>query len=331
MTNFIISLFYPLFTCILIILSKKIGFVDFPSKKKIHKIATPNTLGLSIFIYLFVITILNEFSFEIEQVLALGVLVVITGFFDDRFDISPGVKIFFISLPVLYLLFNGFIINDLGKYEYIGTVYLNKFSFVFLYLGAMLLINSFNYIDGIDGLNLSIAITAISFFIFLSDSTNGYILILKYIIYVLFIGLIFNLLPSKTTLKCFIGNTGSLFVGFLIGFIMIFLYKEKSIHPSILIWSCWLPVYDFLFVNIKRLIKNKNIAKSDYEHLHYKIFFKYKKNSLTTLFILNLLNIAVIVCGYLIFTYIGKIYSLFTFILLFFIFYYFVNNLKIVK
>ena len=331
MTNLLISLSYPIFTCFVIILSKKIGFLDTLNNKKIHKKAVPNTLGLTIYLYLLLITFFNELSFEIEQIIALGLFVVIVGFFDDRANLSPGIKIFFKSMPIIYLILDNFILNDIGEYEFIGKIYLSKFSFIFAYLATMLLINSYNYIDGIDGLNLSISITAILFFIFLSDPSDNHITILNYIAYALFVGLIFNLLPNKTNLKCFIGNAGSLFLGFLISFLMIFLYTKKNIHPSILIWPCWLPVYDFLYVTLKRLFKNKNIMTGDYEHLHYKIFFKYKKNSLKTLIVLNMLNISVIVFAYFIFAYIGKIYSLIIFVFLFFIYYNFVSNLKTIK
>ena len=94
MTNLLISLSYPIFTCFFIILSKKVGFLDSTSNKKIHKKAVPNTLGLTIYFYLLLITFFNELSFEIEQIIALGLFVVIVGFFDDRANLTDRVNKF---------------------------------------------------------------------------------------------------------------------------------------------------------------------------------------------------------------------------------------------
>ena len=70
---------------------------------------------------------------------------------------------------------------------------------------------------------------------------------------------IFNIIPHKTSIKFFSGDCGSLFIGFFLSFLTINLYKEFNIHPVYLIWPLWYPVYDFLYVSMNRLIKNKSL------------------------------------------------------------------------
>ena len=55
---------------------------------------------------------------------------------------------------------------------------LGKFSFIFVLLASLVVINAFNYIDGIDGLSISISISAILYFIFLSDQDDQYVKLL---------------------------------------------------------------------------------------------------------------------------------------------------------
>ena len=79
---------------------------------------------------------------------------------------NTGVKFCFIAIPIIYLMINGFTLQNLGEYEKIGLLNLGKFSSIFTFLAVGLLVNSFNYIDGIDGLLIGITITSISYFIF---------------------------------------------------------------------------------------------------------------------------------------------------------------------
>ena len=324
-----IILLFPIIAIPLILLSPKLNLLDPPKKNKIHKNEIPNVLGAAIYIYLFVLVSVDEISYSIEAIIAYGSLIVFIGFLDDRIELTPGVKLFFVSAPIIGLIFNGFDLKDIGNYEYINVISLGKFSFIFVLLASLVVINAFNYIDGIDGLSISISISAILYFIFLSDQDDQYVKLLLYILYALIISFLLNLLPAKSALKSFLGNSGSLFLGFLISFLMIFLYKNENIHPSLLIWSCWLPVYDFLRVTIIRIYKKKNFLKKDNEHLHYKILKLFNGNQVKTLILINFFNILILLSGYMISTYYAKIYSLILYVGFFFIYLYLVNSSKI--
>jgi UDP-GlcNAc:undecaprenyl-phosphate GlcNAc-1-phosphate transferase len=329
MIKFYFSIFlYPLLAILTILISNKLGLVDKPNSRKIHSKPTANTLGVSIYFFLIFLIFVNEFSNELETIIATGLFIIFIGFIDDRINLTPTTKLFFKSLPIIYLVLNGLQINDLGNYEFIDTIYLGKFSFAFSFLAILLLTNSFNYIDGTDGLLLGVAITALSYLVFLTGQFTGYTALLLYLIYILLISLIFNFLPSASKYKCFLGNVGSLFLGFFISFTIIYLYNYQKIHPAFLIWSCWYPVCDFLSVSLRRILKKKNITRPDKFHFHHYVLNFSKDDHYKTFLIINILNTLVICMGYLTAVYFGKIFSLILFVAILILFIFF-RNIKL--
>lgn len=315
-----IIIIFPLLMIIGIIAAKKFNIVDKPSNRKIHETKIPNVTGVIIFVYLLLIVSNTEFSSLIEQIIIASFAVVLTGFIDDRKEIEPLTKIFFLLFPSGYLILNGFELTDLGQYEYFGLIYLGKFSVIFTFLAVILLINSINYIDGIDGLLIGYTLTALLYFYFLSENQNQYLQLFLIFIIILTISLIFNFLPTKSGLKSFLGDSGSLFIGFFISFVMIFLYKYQNIHPAFLIWSCWLPIYDFLYVTINRIVKKKDFSNPDKSHLHHHIFEHFSKSHFKAFLAINIFNIIIICIGYVVTLFIGKTHSLILFILFFLLF-----------
>ena len=241
---------------------------------------------------------------------------------------NASLKLICIIVPTVFLILDGFIVSDLGNYEFIGTVSLGKLSIFFTLLCVGLLVNSYNYIDGIDGLLITLSITALFYIIFLTQNRSVDDLLILILI-PLIINLIFNLLPISTKLKIFSGDCGSLFLGFFISFLIIYSYKYEKIHPSFLIWTCWYPIYDFLFVTSKRILNNKSFYKPDNSHFHHFILKYYKKNQIKALFLINTINIIVLIIGYLVAENIGKIYSLTLFILLFVVFWIMRNKIDV--
>ena len=123
----------------------------------------------------------------------------------------------------------------------------------------MLLTNSFNYFDGIDGLlSLNLIITFIYFLIIDYESVK----FIKSFICFLIIYLLFNLNFFKLFPKQFLGDSGSLSLGFLVSALLIIVTQSgKYIHPSIIIWPVAFVVYEFLTINILRLKLKQNIFK----------------------------------------------------------------------
>ena len=313
------ALIYILISSSIIYLSRHLGYFDKPNKRTIHRIPTINTGGLIIYLFFLSVTSQGEFNYNIELIVSIGFFVCLTGFIDDRINLNPSSKIILIIIPSIYLILNGISINDLGQYEYLGNLELGKFKIPFLLLAIGLLINATNYIDGIDGLLLTFFLSCLIYYIFLIDDIKT-INLLKFFVIAGFLNLILNLLPSKYKFKVFSGDSGSLFIGFFISFMTIELYSSFNIHPAILIWPLWYPVYDFLFVSINRLINKKSIFKPDNTHLHHAINKKFYGNRILPLILFLLVNSSIIFLGYEI-SKISKLLSLSIFIIGFALFF----------
>ena len=306
----ILYFFLLLFT---VIISKKLEFYDKPNVRKIHKLKVYNTGGLIIYLFYLIIVNFFEFNHNIELIISIGFFICLIGFIDDRLNLAPSIKILFIIIPSVYLIISGISINNLGIYEYIGVINLGKFQLPFLILATGLLINATNYIDGVDGLLLTFFACCLGYYIFLIEDTNT-IYLIKLLLIPVILNLILNLLPFKSKIKFFSGNSGSLFVGFFVSFLTIELYNSFNIHPVYLIWPLWYPVYDFLFVSTNRAVLRKSIFSADNSHLHHKVLIKFKKNHIKTISLYFISNVSIIYIGFLISSY-SEFLSLITFII----------------
>ena len=313
------SLIYIFISSTIICLSIYLRYFDKPNRRGIHKIPTINTGGLIIYLFFLSVISQDEFNYNIELIVSIGFFVCLTGFIDDRINLNPSSKIILLVIPSIYLIFNGISISDLGQYEYLGNLELGKFKIPFLVLAIGLLINATNYIDGIDGLLLTFFLSCLLYYIFLIDDTKT-INLLTVFAAASFLNLILNLLPSKNKFKIFSGDSGSLFIGFFISFMTIDLYNSFNIHPVILIWPLWYPVYDFLFVSINRLINKKSIFKADNTHLHHVISNEFKGNRIYPLILFIVVNSSIIFLGYKM-SEISKLLSLCMFIIGFSLFF----------
>ena len=319
-----LTILYLILLLFTVFISKKLDLYDKPNVRKIHKSKVFNTGGIIIYLYYLITINFFEFNHNIELIISIGFFICLIGFIDDKINLNPSIKILFIIIPSVYLILNGINIYDLGNYEYIGFLRLGKFQLPFLILATGLLINATNYIDGVDGLLLTFFICCLCYYIFLIEDNNT-IYLIKLLLLPVILNLIMNLLPTKSKIKIFSGNTGSLFIGFFVSFLTIELYNTFSIHPVYLIWPLWYPVYDFLFVSTNRAILKKSIFSADNSHLHHKVLIKFKKNHLNTILLFFISNVSIIYLGFLISNF-SKFLSLITFIFGFF--FYFTMRFK---
>ena len=310
---------YIIISALVIFLSKYLGYFDKPNDRGTHAAPTINTGGLILYLFFLSVISQGEFNHNIELIVSIGFFVCLAGFIDDRINLSPSSKIVLISIPSFYLILNGISISNLGNYEIIGVLQLGKFEIPFLLLAIGLLINATNYIDGIDGLLIVFFISCLTYYILLIDDSQT-VHLLKIFIFAGILNLILNLLPSRSKLKIFSGDAGSLFIGFFVSFLTIELYNNFNIHPAYLIWPLWYPVYDFLFVSIYRLINKRSIFSPDNSHLHHLISKKFHKNILLPIILFISANSMIIYLGFKI-TTISKLLSLIIFIFGFIVFF----------
>lgn len=307
----------------LIKISKILDLVDHPQKRKFHTDPTPYTGGITLAIcYIIIVSITNFENNFLNIILNYTLIVSFGGLIDDKYQVNPGTKIILQILPIFWLIDTGLILNDLGYYDLFNKLELGSFAKIFTVLSCLLLINAFNYSDGLDGLLACISISILgSFYCYIKIYSNIYDA--DFIIYIaipIIVFLIFNLGLVKNN-KIFLGDSGSNLLGFVFSFIAIFLYNEYGIHPALLIWPLAYIVYEFLSVNLNRILFKKKIFKAGSDHLHYELMSFLNTSQIKVTITILILNLLLSFLGYNIYRFFGPGLSLISFIITFFVFF----------
>ena len=318
---------YFLFNLLIFFSSAKIAYflklVDKPSTRKIHSKATAYTGGIALSLNLILsILIFNIYDQKLNLILASSFLVSLVGLVDDKYSLNVGGKLSLQIIPIFYLIVvNDIILTNLGNYEYFD-LNLGSFGVPFTLLCILFLINAFNYFDGLDGTLTLTSISVICILIFLTEDYN-FDLFFKLILTSLGIFLFFNFSFFKLP-KMFLGDSGSLTIGFIISFVLIHISKQNLVHPILLAWSIVIFVYEFISINILRILNKRPLFKAGQDHLHH-LFFKNNNSIFLTNLYICIINIFLFTIGYLSFQLISPLFSLILFVILFVIFLFFRN------
>jgi len=290
---FLISFFVSLcMTFLVILVMKKNNILDKASKKtrKIHKKDIPLGGGLAIFISCFLIILFivlsKNYYFYInvlpKQLFALflgSLVLMIGGFLDDKYDLKPKKQIIFPILASLIIIVFGIgphnITNPFGGFINLSNISFSIFSlgnFVVLadllvFSWLMLIMYSTKFLDGLDGLTTSIVFIGSLVIFFLSLQEKWFdkdVAMLAIVFAGSCLGfLVWNFNPAKI----FLGEGGSLFLGFFLGVLAII--SGGKIATTMLVMA--IPIIDVLRVVIIRIKNKKPIYKADNEHIHYKL------------------------------------------------------------
>ena len=258
MTNHFVL--YSLISFVILIIISKISYrfnlLDLPNKRKKHLKPTAFSGGLALsFIYILSFFFFDVFGQKLNLILPMAFLMSIVGFIDDKYHLNIGGKLSLQVLTIIYLIvIEDISLINLGDYVYF-SLELNSFAIPFTLLSVILLINSFNYFDGLDGTLTCTTISVLGILYFLVNDQNTK-LFLIILLPPLLIFLFFNFSMFKLP-KLFLGDSGSLLLGFIIAFILIFIARYNQIHPILLAWSITIFVYEFLSINIIRFKRKK--------------------------------------------------------------------------
>jgi len=333
----ILNLLFFLFFFILFTCSFKINLLDFPNSRKIHLKPIPTIGGLLIYFSLFTISFFYKFNQEIEIFIYVSSLIIVIGFLDDLLEINYLIRLIFQILACAIIIYFGIYIKSLGDYTILNTELFKldslKISGIVLTIFSILcLVNAYNFIDGIDGLASSIIIvsslTLLSFTFFYTkfDYLDHIFLIL--FIYLNFLFLSFNQ-GIILKFKIFYGDTGSTFIGFLFGWLLIY-YSDSNqsyIHPSLAIWCITLPIYDFFYVIFHRIQKKVNPFMPDNNHIHHILLEKFNSKN-KTLFTIILISLILNFIGLIIFYLVGSFVSLISYVFLLVVYFICLNKFK---
>jgi UDP-GlcNAc:undecaprenyl-phosphate/decaprenyl-phosphate GlcNAc-1-phosphate transferase len=281
------------FTLIIRKISLKLGIVDAPKgERKIHKGKIPLLGGVAIFLSFFIFIFITHEkllsgNLEINHWVGFFVgacFLIIGGFLDDKYNLSPQKQVIFPLLAILSVIIGGVgiekITNPLGGFFNLGslkvslfyidgiTYYIAVFSDLLIVFWLMGMMYTTKLLDGVDG--LVTGVTAIGgFIIFLFTMTTKYyqpdIGLASLILSGSCFGfLILNWHPAKI----FLGEGGSLLLGYILGVLAII--SGGKIAIALLIMG--LPIMDLVWTIARRIRAGKNPFKfADRKHLHFRL------------------------------------------------------------
>ncbi len=307
-TSFAVS--FVLFPATINVL-KKYNLLDPPGGRKIHTEQTPSIGGVPIFLGIILSVVMwlpLAYIGEFKYVISALIISFILGLRDDLIDLKANQKligqiaaasllIFFcdIRLRSMYGLF--------GVYEVPiwASFLITTFTFI-------VVTNAFNLIDGIDGLAASLAIIALLFFgsWFMLVGKIHYSFFCFAFAGALLAFLNYNWYPSKI----FMGDTGSLLIGFFIAASTIYFIDSNYHLPeqSIFKFNAYIatgvgmviiPLYDTLRVFCKRVIAGKSPMHPDKNHVHHVLLKLGLNHAWATIVLISvqLLFVALVVAG----------------------------------
>ena len=259
-------------------ISSIVSIVDKPdNKKKTHKYDAHVIGGTIIFLNLLLLFVIFIFTQQetvfdpkyfnsaksIISFFFISFGIYMLGIYDDKFDLSPNIKLFatsFIFLiaikidPTLQIQKINFSFTD-------KVFYIDEFSSLFTLFCFLIFLNAFNMFDGI---NLQICTYAI--FLFLIFVLNNFLIYIS----IIFIISLINYYALNIKGKNFLGDGGNYMLSYIVAYMFIKSYNLDNLFSSDEIFLImFIPGVDLLRCTIIRLFRGKHPFKGDREHLHF--------------------------------------------------------------
>jgi len=285
-------------------LAPKIGLLDTPGGRKAHTGAVPLIGGLAMFLgFVFSLLVLPEPIGAMRALLAGAGLLVIIGVLDDlhelsstsRFAVQIGAALMMVYWGKVGLIDLGHLVSPDSLLELgFWSVPLTVFSVVGV-------INALNMVDGVDGLAGSMSALSAATLILVAlvngDTTSALVLGLLFVSIVAF--LLLNLrFPWQPRARIFMGDAGSMFLGFVLAWYLVDLAQgeDRAISPATALWILGIPLIDTVTMMVRRVLKKRSPFAPDREHFHHVLLLAGFSPS-TTLFIMLGGSLLMIVIG----------------------------------
>ncbi|MBI0022205.1 MULTISPECIES: glycosyltransferase family 4 protein [Lactobacillus] len=255
-----------------------LGAVDIPNKRRVNKKPMPTLGGLGIFVTFNIgvfILLREQFpTHEAFSVLLGSSVIVLTGIIDDIMELKPRQKMFGIFIGSLVIYFLAGI-----KMSVLNLPFLNKqinlgwWSLPITIFWILALTNAVDLIDGLDGLAdgvsmISLTTMGIVGYFFLHTG-QLYIPISCFMLAACLLGFLpYNFHPAKM----FLGDTGALYIGFMIAvFSLKGLKNVTFISMLVPVTILGVPITDTIYAMIRRKLNNQPVSQADKHHLHHQL------------------------------------------------------------
>jgi len=287
LASFILSLIFTFFT---LKLAKKLNITDKPEgERKLHDREVPLLGGLAIFLSFWVIVGYISFFTDIFQkqihprelvgVFMGSCILMVLGFFDDEKNLSPGLRLLIsclaagiavmggVDLQKITNPFGGVINLDIFGVDLFGYGHIFILADLIVFFWLLGMMYTTKILDGLDGLTTGIVFIGSLMIASLSNTVKFHqpeTFILALVLAGACLGfLFFNFYPAKI----FLGEGGSLLLGFLLGVLAVI--AGGKIATALLVMA--IPILDLARVIFMRLRHGQPIYKGDRRHLHFQL------------------------------------------------------------
>lgn len=254
-----------------------LGAVDKPNARRVNIKPMPTMGGLAIFIaFNFSTFVLLREQFpthELFSVFLAECIIILTGIIDDIRELSPKAKLAGILAAALVIYFLAGIRMNEVTLPFIGSFQLGWWSLPITIIWIIAITNAVNLIDGLDGLATGVSIIAlftmgIMAYFFL-NMTNVYVAIWIFAMVAALVGFLpHNFHPASI----FLGDTGSLFIGFMMAVFSLKGLKNVTFVTLLMpVVIMGVPITDTVYAILRRLLNKKPIMQADKHHLHHRL------------------------------------------------------------
>ena len=278
------------------------GWVDSPSERKHHRGQVPLVGGVAIFTVFLSLWVLFHGSHPWNpQLLLCCTVLVAFGAADDHFELSHHMRLAVqVAIALLMAAGANIVLIDLGRIlPGIGILELGWLALpvtVFAVTGG---INAANMVDGIDGLGAGLALIALVAIAFIAGPQHEIFPLPLLLAAATCAFFLLNLRASRQSrFSVFLGDAGSMTLGFVISFAMIALSQGegRAMEPVVALWIFCLPLTDAMTLCIRRLLHRRSPFSPDRTHIHH-LLLSLGLNASQTLCLLLLLAAGAAVIG----------------------------------
>ena len=250
------------------------------SSRHIHESPVPRLGGVAIylaFICAIALAAAISTSFAVDSrllakpnywILGAASVVFLLGLYDDIYSARPATKFLVEGVAAVMLYFGGF---GFFSAPLIGRPVVGWLSLGLTVLWVLLITNAFNLIDGIDGLAAGSALfSTLAVFVISLASSNAMVSILALALAGAILGFLrFNFNPATI----FLGDSGSLFIGFMLSALALAGTQKSStaVAVAIPVVSFGLPILETLISVIRRFLSGTPLFAADRQHIHHKL------------------------------------------------------------
>ncbi len=275
MINAILTVSVSLLACVVLLprlahIASDLGLVDHPNRRKVHSNPKPLVGGIGMSLAVAFSSLLFIPLTTLRGVFAGSVLLVVAGFLDDYKELGHKAK--FIAQVIaacLMIFFSSTWLYTFGDLLALGSIDFPFLTIPITIFSTVGVINAVNMIDGIDGLAGGVMLTAfLTFGLLAYMSDQRELMLYSLALSGALVGFLrYNWHPSAL----FMGDAGSLFLGFNAAFISIRLtqHADSIIPPVVPLLVVAVPIVDTITVMAKRVIKGHSPFHADRWHFHH--------------------------------------------------------------